>query len=262
METIYQYTAQNRRAWNEVAQARQRKMYPPEFYAKGGYNFEPNELETLGDVRGLSVLHMPCASGEDTLSFAVLGAVPTGVDISDAAIAIAKDKAARANVSAEFVCADIFDLPATLQASRFDLVYASSGVICWLPDIDRWAKIVANALKPNGRFVLCETHPIFDSLDVSRGRIEIARNYFGRQVPTQEQGLGYLANHVDTTETYFQFVWPLGDIVTAIISAGMKIERLKEFPYTDSAYHAHLPQHFRAQLQSLPFEFHLSARKE
>ena len=109
MASLAHYTNQNRRAWNEVAQARQGKMYPPEFYTNGGYNFEPHELETLGAVRGLTVLHMPCASGEDTLSFAVLGALPTGVDISDAAIEIARDKATRAGLAVRFVCADIFD---------------------------------------------------------------------------------------------------------------------------------------------------------
>ena len=263
MNPIHHYTAQNRLAWNEVAQARQGKMYPPEFYAQGGYNFEPYELATLGDVRGLKVLHMPCASGEDTLSFAVLGASPTGVDISDAEIAIAKDKAARAGLGAvaQFVCADIFDLPAELHVGQFDLVYASAGVLCWLPDLAAWARVVAAALKPGGRFVLCETHPIFDALDVSQGRIEIGRSYFGREVPTREAGLGYLATGVDTREFYYQFTWPLGDVVTAVIGAGLRLESLKEFPYEDSAYHAHLSPEFRAALRQLPVEFHLVARK-
>jgi SAM-dependent methyltransferase len=262
MAELVHYTGQNRRAWNEVAQARQGKMHPPDFYAHGGFNFEPHELETLGDVRGLEVLHMPCASGEDTLSFAVLGARPTGVDISDAEIAIAKDKAARAGLDVRFVCADIFDLPPELQASTFDLVYASSGVLCWLPDINRWAGIVAAALKPGGRLILCEHHPFFETLDISKGRVEIGRCYFSRGTPSREEGLGYLACGVDTTEHFYVFTWPLGDIVTAVIHAGMRLERLKEFPYEDSAYHTHLPEEFRATLRQLPVEFHLIARKE
>lgn len=262
MDPIDRYTGQNRRAWNEIAQARQRKMYPPEFYANGGYNFEDRELATLGEVRGLEVLHMPCASGEDTLSFAVLGARPTGVDISDEAIVIAKDKAAHAGLDVPFVCADVFALPSDLQAGTFDLVYASAGVLCWLPDIKRWASIVAAALKPGGRAILCEHHPFFDALDISDGRVDVGHDYFGRGTPTRDEGLGLLARGVETTEHYYTFNWPLGDVVTAVIESGMRLEGLKEFPYEDSEYHAHLSEEFRNSLRRLPVEFHLVARKE
>lgn len=262
MNTADYYTKQNRRAWNEVAHARQAKMHPADFYARGGYNFEPHEVETLGDVRGLTVLHMPCASGEDTLSFAVLGAHPTGVDISDTAIEIGRNKAADAHLPARFVRADILNLPTDLLRASFDLVYASAGVLCWIPDISRWAQIVAASLKSGGRLVLCEHHPVFDILDVSQSRIEIVRNYFGRATPTQEEGLGYLACGVPTNEHYYLFTWPLGDVISAVIRAGMRIESLKEFPYEDSAYHSHLSQELRTSLRRLPIEFHLVARKE
>jgi SAM-dependent methyltransferase len=263
MDEIDHYTGQNRHAWNEIAQARQRKMYPPEFYANGDYNFEDHELATLGDVRGLEVLHMPCASGEDTLSFAVLGAQPTGVDISDAEIVIARDKAARAGLDVRFVCADIFALPPDLQVGTFDLVYASAGALCWLPDIKRWAAIVAAALKPGGRLILCEHHPFFRALDVSNGRVDIGCDYFGRGMPVRDEGeLGHLAGGVEASEHYYTFNWPLGDVVTAVIEAGMRLERLREFPYEDSEYHTHLSEEFRATLRRLPVEFHLVARKE
>lgn len=256
------YTQQNRLTWNEVAQPRQAKMHPADFYAGGGYNFEAHEIETLGNVQGLAVLHMPCASGEDTLSLAVLGAQPTGVDISDAAIEIARNKAAAAGLEARFVHADILKLPADLQEGTFDLVYASSGVLCWIPSISGWAQSVAAALKPGGRLILCEHHPLFDVLDVSRGKLDISRSYFGCETPTQEEGLGYLACGAETAEHYYLFTWPLGEIVSAVINAGLCLESLKEFPYEGSDYHSHLAPELQAALQRLPVEFHLVACKE
>jgi SAM-dependent methyltransferase len=184
------------------------------------------------------------------------------VDISDAEIEIARNKAARAGLDARFVGADMLDLPDDLQVGTFDLVFGSAGVLCWVPDLDRWAQTVAAALKPGGRFILCEHHPFYDSLKFTKGKVEIAKDYFGREKPSQEEGLGLLACGVDTTESYYTLLWPLGDVVNAVIRAGMRLQTLKEFPYQDSEYHAHLSEEFRSRLRKLPIEFHLVARKE
>jgi ubiquinone/menaquinone biosynthesis C-methylase UbiE len=131
------YTAQNRRAWNEIAALRHQKWPDAEFFAAGGSLLDDSVLEAADDVSGLALLHLQCATGEDTLSWAVAGARATGVDISDAQIALAQRKAAAAGLHVRFVAADVYALPDELQSATFDLVFTGGGALVWLPDIER-----------------------------------------------------------------------------------------------------------------------------
>lgn len=105
------YTEQNRRAWNEIAAVRERMWPGAEFFAAGGSLLPEPVVAAAGEVAGRRVLHLQCATGEETLSWAVLGAVATGADISDEQIAIAQRKASEAGLSVAFVAADIYALP-------------------------------------------------------------------------------------------------------------------------------------------------------
>lgn len=193
MSAIQAYTQQTRRAWNEIAAVRfQNKGWPPpSFYAQGGTLLDEKVLAAAGAVHGKTLLHLQCATGEETLSWAVAGASATGVDISDLQIAIAKEQAAEAQLAVQFVAADVYDLPPELQQGTFDLVYTGGGVLCWLPDIERWAQIVVAALRPGGRFILWEEHPIVACLWNVDGRLEITSDYFGRQRPEWGAGWGH-----------------------------------------------------------------------
>ncbi len=225
------YTERNRCAWNEIAVVRERAMWPDAaFFAAGGSLLDDRVRAVAGDVAGRTVLHLQCATGEETLSWAVAGARAVGVDISDAQIAIAEQKARDAALDVRFVASDIYELPAELQQGTFDLVYTASGVLVWLPDIVRWAEIVAAALKPGGRFILFEEHPIAQVLWSTEGKLAIISDYFGRAVPEFDQGWGHFAGAEDATETKAQFFWPLGDIVTALARAGLRIEAMTEYP--------------------------------
>lgn len=106
-------------------------------------------MEALPDVAGARMLHLACANGDDSLSWAARGATVVGVDISDVAIALANDSAAATGLDARFVAADVYDLPA--DVGDFDVVYASWGVTCWLPDLSTWGQIVAGLLRPGRR---------------------------------------------------------------------------------------------------------------
>lgn len=225
------YTSQNRRAWNEIADVRfQNIKWPaPEFYRDGGTLLAPVVLEAAGDVHGQTLLHLQCATGDETLSWAVAGAMPTGVDISERQIEIAREQAAAAGLAAHFVAADVYELGADLQQASFDLVYTGGGVLVWLPDIWRWAQIVAAALRPGGRLLLWEEHPIAGCLWNVDGQLEITSDYFGRTHAEWNTGWGHFSGGEEAVERKAEFLWPLGDIITALAQAGLRITSLQEY---------------------------------
>src|SRR5690242_21454360 len=108
---IRAYTEQNRRAWNEIAEVRERKWPGAEFFAGGGSLLDEPVVAAAGEVAGQRLLHLQCATGEETLSWAVRGAIASGADISDEQIAIARRKAVDAGLAVAFVAADIYALP-------------------------------------------------------------------------------------------------------------------------------------------------------
>ncbi len=230
MPDIHDYTERNRRAWNEIAEVRAAKWPDAAFFAGGGSILDARVLAVAGDVSGRTLLHLQCATGEETLSWAVAGARATGADISDAQIALARQKAADAGLTVRFVVADIYALPPDLQAATFDYVYTGGGALVWLPDLERWAGVVAAALRPGGRFILYEEHPIAGCLWVTDGRLEITGDYFARGTPHYDRGWAHFAGGEDAAEVKAEFFWPLGDVVTALARAGLRIERLEEFP--------------------------------
>jgi len=232
MSTVSQHTEQNRRAWDEIALIRQQNMHWPAaaFFAQGGSVLDARVLACAGDVAGCRLLHLQCATGEETLSWAVAGAKAVGVDISAIQIEFARQKAVQAGLDVGFVAADIYNLPAELQDGSFEIVYTGGGALVWLPDIVTWAQVVAYALRRGGRLILFEEHPIAGCLGVDNGRVKVMWDYFGRGTPSYDQGWGHFAGGEEATTVKAEFSWPLGDVVTALVRAGMHIELLEEFP--------------------------------
>ncbi len=230
MSDIAHYTEKNRRAWNEIARVRQAAQPSAAFFRQGGSTLDLHELQAVSDIRGKNLLHLQCATGEDTLSWTVAGANATGVDISELQIALAQQKAAEASLSTRFVAADIYALPFELQANSFDFVYTGRGVLVWLPDLTLWSQIIAAALKPQGHFVLFDEHPIATRLSSNAGKLEVESDYFGRKKPELSKGWRHFKGGEQAVEEKVEFLWPLGDIITALAQAGLRIERLEEFP--------------------------------
>ena len=227
------FTQQNRRAWNEIAAVRSKVFPPVEFFAQGGCTLSPRISEAAQLAPAQTLLHLQCATGEDTLSWAGLGAEAYGVDISELQIAIANQKAREAGLPARFAAADVYDVPGALPAdwpAQYDRVFTGGGALVWLPDITRWAQIVAGLLKAGGRLVLEDIHPISGILWVEDGQLQLAGDYFGRGKTQAETGWSHFKGGEDAKETKYEFNWPLGDIVTALAQAGLRIERLEEFP--------------------------------
>jgi len=229
MAETQKYTSQNRLAWDEIAEVRHKKMQTAEFFARGGCTLGADVLAIAGDVRGLSLCHLQCATGEDTLSWATRGAHATGIDLSPKQIELAKQKAAAAGLPVRFIASDIYAIPEYLFAGKFDIVFTGGGAIVWLPDLQDWAKSIAQLLKPGGRLIIDEEHPLTGCMEVQDGVIRIVEDYFGRK-PEAFVGWSHFAGGENATEKKYEFTWPLGDVVTALAQAGLRIELLEERP--------------------------------
>ena len=229
MQEIQKYTDQNRKAWDEIAEIRHRGMEAAEFFAKGGCLLNERVLELVGDVHRLDLCHLQCATGEDTLSWATRGAHATGVDISPKQIELAQQKAVAAGLPVRFIASDIYALPKQLFTEQFDIVFTGGGAIVWLPDLQGWARIIAQLLKPSGRLVLDEEHPVASCIEVQNGQVRFVDDYFGR-TPELFSGWSHFSVAENATEQKYEFTWPLGDVVTVLAQAGLRIELLEERP--------------------------------
>ncbi|HZE39124.1 MAG TPA: class I SAM-dependent methyltransferase [Stackebrandtia sp.] len=228
MDPLFEMTAHNRVQWNAIAP--DRRPMTGEFFAAGGTTLDECEVAAAGDVAGLRLLHLQCANGNESLSWAVRGARVVGVDISDVAIDLARGIARDAGLDVRFLAADVYGLPPGLGA--FDMVYASAGAVCWMPDLGKWAEIVAHHLVPGGRFVLYEHHPIWEALTVDGDRLKVGADYFGRNRSRDTHGVDVAKLPVGwrSDSAFVSFIWPVSDVVTALISAGLCVERLEEHP--------------------------------
>ncbi len=265
------YFQTNRDRWNELVALHARSaFYDVAGFKAGKSSLRPLERAELGDGTGRSLLHLQCHFGLDTLSWARLGARVTGVDFSAEAIALARSLAAELAIDARFVCANLYDLPAQL-ADAFDIVFTSYGVLCWLPDLARWAEIVAHFLKPGGTFYLAEIHPLSFMLDDRPGlpELRLSYPYFHAAEPIRSEASGSYTDRDAVIRNTVSYEWShsLGDVVTALIAAGLRLEFLHEFPYSvypvvpTMEHGADGWWRLRDNPNDFPFLFSLRARK-
>jgi len=190
------------------------------------------DLPLLGDVGGLRGVHLQCHIGTDTVSLARLGADMTGLDFSPASLAQARRIARLAGADVRFVEAEVYDAPGALGPEPFDLVYTGIGALCWLPDIARWARVVAGLLRPGGRLFIREGHPVLWALDDPRpdGLLAVEYPYFEREeaMVFDEGGTYVDTDAVFTYNRTHEWNHGLGEIVTALMAAGMDLTGLVE----------------------------------
>ena len=275
---------ENRLTWNEATVAHNsHKGDQAAFFRTGGSTLCPEERELLGDIQGLSVVHLQCNSGQDTLSLARLGATVTGVDISKTAIDFACSLSHDAGIPATFHRMDLYDWFEETQRSmqRFDLAFCSYGVICWLSDLGEWARGIAAILASGGRFVLIDYHPVARMFDwdlerrssyFTNGEPIIFRQGLGDYVALSGQGLPGMAyaqgvTHFKNPCPMYQFLWGMGEIVTALLSGGLTLTSLKEYPYCNNfnpfeGMYCFGPRwYLPADQLSVPLMFSITARK-
>ncbi|MGE0667555.1 MAG: class I SAM-dependent methyltransferase [Sphingomonadales bacterium] len=233
----------NRAFWDERVPIHvASRFYDLDGFKAGRITLGPDEVRDLGDVRGKRLAHLQCHFGLDTLSWARLGADVTGLDFSGPAIDAARTVARETDLRARFVQGDVYDAPALLGMG-FDIVYTGIGALCWLPDIERWARVVADLLRPGGELYLVEFHPANWGLEVNKetGIPEIRYDYFTR---TKGEPVAFTGSYADVDartvhNDTLEWNHDLGSVVTALVRAGMTVSELRE---TDASY-----------IQSFPF---------
>jgi SAM-dependent methyltransferase len=226
----------NLELWNNWAQINAASStYDLEGFKQGNVGLNPLELAEVGDVAGKTLLHLQCHFGKDTLSWARLGATVTGADFSDKAIELARSLAAEMSIPATFVQSDLYALPKVLQG-QFDIVFTSYGAISWLSDIYGWARVASHFLKPGGTLYIADFHPFAYVLDNKEGSDELHVMYPYKSPLDKPLRFETKGNYADPSSEYrgVEYTWnhTLGDIVTAIIQAGMKIEFLHEHHFS------------------------------
>lgn len=230
-----QHAAMNAAAWDEIAVERRAWLdsigLDAPFFAAGGSMLSATELEALGDLRGKRVLHLQCATGEDTLSLANQGAIVTGIDVSARGIDEARAKATAAGISATFDVADVQALPDRYRRGAFDIVYTGLGAILWLDNLDGWGSGIAAALRPGGTFVLYEAHPIEYIYEEIGGRLVVVHSYFDTE-PEYETGWGHFPTE-EGRATKAEFSWTVGGVVSALGRHGVATVELRELPDWD-----------------------------
>jgi len=230
------YQEVNRASWDERVPAH---LASPD-YAVARFASDPAflskvvqfDLPLLGDIAGLRGVHLQCHIGTDTVSLARLGASMTGLDFSAPAVSAASDLAAAIGADATFVHAEVYDAPEVLGRGGFDLVYTGIGALCWLPDIRRWASVVAALLAPGGRLFIREGHPMLWTLDDERGDdlLVVKYPYFEYAEPNVFEVGG---TYVETDAVFSHNItheWNhgLGEIIKALLSEGMTITAFTE----------------------------------
>ena len=235
----------NRLSWNEGTKAHNsHKGDQAAFFRAGGNTLFPEETRLIGNVTEKTLLHLQCNCGQDSLSIARhLGSQVTGVDISDEAIRFARQLSIDSGIEANFIRADIFEFFAN-ASPRFDVVFSSYGVLCWLSDLEAWGQGIAGCLKPGGRFVLVDFHPALMMFD---GDWRLKHDYMGGAPCELESGVGdYVAwtgaaAEIDSLLTGIrdfrnpfpgvEFQWGIAEVVTALIGAGLRLSHLAEYNY-------------------------------
>ena len=275
----------NRRAWNAATAAHNsHKADQATFLRDGGSTLFPEEVALLGDIGGLALLHLQCNAGQDTLSLARLGAIATGVDISDHAIAFARQLSADSGLPATFERADVYDWLAEASAAgrQFDVVFCSYGFIIWLSDLHAWARGVAAVLKPGGRFVAVEFHPVAGMFDYDWSRTS---GYFHGGTPLSwPSGVGdyvQLSGAALTPSGWVEGVtnfrnphpghewnWSIGEVLGALLGARLTLTTFQEYPYANGCKlfgrmreGPGLRMYPPDDLPSLPLMYGLAARK-
>jgi SAM-dependent methyltransferase len=223
----------NRALWDELVgvHVAATGAYDVDTFKAGRSTLRPLELAEVGDVRGKRLLHLQCHFGLDTLSWGRRGAQVVGADFSTEAIALARRLAEEIDVPAEFICSNVLELPQYLEG-EFDVVFTSYGVLCWLPDLDAWAAVIAHFLAPGGFFYIAETHPVANIFDLRDGDLVASESYFDIG-PVEDTSDGSYADRTAILQNKTSYEWqhPLSEVLNALIGAGLRIEFVHEFPY-------------------------------
>lgn len=224
------YKELNKKAWNNKVKTHiDSDFYDMKNFLKGQTSLNSIELELLGEITGKSVLHLQCHFGQDTISLSKMWADATGVDISDVAIDEAVKLAKTMGTNTKFVCSDIYELPNNLEG-KFDYVFTSYGTIGWLPDLNKWAKVVSHFLKPDGRFLIVDFHPFVWMYDNDFAKIEYS--YFNREAIIENETGTYADPNSEIEQTTVGWNHSTSDLINSLIKNNISIQSFDEYDYS------------------------------
>jgi SAM-dependent methyltransferase len=219
--------AVNQRRWDEMTDVHVVTYRIDERDTAGAFRVKPFEYAELGNISGERICHLQCHIGDDSFGLAQIGAAEVvGVDFSTRSIEVARMRAERVGLSdrVHFVHAAV-DEAASVLGATFDGVYTSWGVLTWLPDIRTWATNVSGLLKRGGWLYLAETHPY-------AAAVRWAPYPYGGGTGVYDETQGDYTDAAASFEHPASWEWNhgLGEIVTALLDAGMTLQWLHEHP--------------------------------
>jgi SAM-dependent methyltransferase len=223
----------NRRNWDERATIHARDTtgdYMLERFLAGEDALHEIEAAELGSIAGKRVLHLQCHIGRDTLCLVRRGARATGVDFSGAALAVARRLSDRTGLVADFIEATVDDVP-RVAPGPFDLVFTTWGTICWLPDMRRWAQVIASVLAPGGELYFADAHPALRVLEEKAGQLVVT---YDHRTPVERpltftEATTYTGDPtIMANQQSHEWMHPLSAILGGLIDAGMTITMFRE----------------------------------
>jgi SAM-dependent methyltransferase len=259
--------AATRAAWDEAAE-RYESWLPEaiDLIGSGGTNLFPVERDLIGDLHGRCrrAIHLQCAGGRDTLSLWNLGADEVvGVDYSPRMLELAGRLATAVGAPATWVLADVLDTPGELDGTA-DLLYTGRGSLIRLQDLDAWARVIRRLLAPDGRFVIFEGHPVEWLFDVGDDGRWVATDYdyFGGPEASRGWAPEYIDRlSLDDADQSWKFAraWTLGEVITALLGAGLRLERVGEHAVDWWGGHGDVRPVERARI---PLSFSVTGRRD
>ena len=244
-DKLKKYTQANRAAWNQAMPFHQ-KAHSAQLDANflhAGFNTlqqpELGQLNNLG-VKGKNIAHLCCNNGVELMSLKNMGAAKcVGFDISDEAIKEASQRATRSNINCDYICCDIYDIPASYNAA-FDIVYISAGCLGWMPDLDLFFNKVSALLNDSGTVFIHEIHPVAEMLpddNSNEDPLTITEPYFKSEPYEENSSLDYIGKESYPASTQYWFVWTMANIINSAIKNRLSICQLQEYPHDVSANH-------------------------
>ena len=279
METINEYFEANKNLWNQrTAVHRDSAFYDLAGFKAGANVLSPIELNEIGDVKDKSLLHLQCHFGMDTMSFSRMGAKCVGVDLSDEAIKLAREINDELKLDAKFICCNVYDLLSEYrseskappleglgEAGQFDIVFTSYGTVGWLPDLDPWARVIAERLKRGGFFYMAEFHPVVWMFDDDFTHIKY--HYDNKELIIMEDQPTYTGDKNEITGKEYSWNHSISEVLNALINAGLKIEFFNEHtfsPYSNFKNSVETETgkwHIKGMEGKIPMVYSLRARK-
>ena len=222
--------AQNQASWDQrVAPHLDSDMYNMEVFKQGATSLKHPELGLVGDVDGKQLLHLQCHFGQDTLSFARMGAQVTGIDFSPKAIETAHVLRDELGLNAQFHCCNVLHTNQHVQ-DTFDVVFTSYGTITWLPNISEWADVVAARLKPGGRFVMVEFHPSMWMLDDDYTTLYYP--YWSNDQQTYSESGTYADREAAIETTSHWWNHPISELMSVLLERGLQLKHMAEYDHS------------------------------